>query len=43
MRTVEQNGIIVTTFATDTDDIDAFSQYIDMNDSDVYIIAAFKQ
>ena len=39
MRTVEQNGIIVTTFATDTDDIDAFSQYIDMNDSDVYIIA----
>ncbi len=39
MRTVEQNGIIVTTFATDTDDIDAFSQYIDMNDSDVYIVA----
>ena len=39
MRTVEQNGIIVTTFATDTDDIDAFSQYIDMNDFDVYIIA----
>ena len=39
MRTVEQNGIIVTTFATDTDDIDAFSQYIDINDSDVYIIA----
>ncbi len=39
MRTVEQNGIIVTTFATDTDDIDAFSQYIDMNGSGVYIIA----
>ena len=39
MRTVEQNGIIVTTFATTTDDIDAFSQYVEMNDSDVYIIA----
>lgn len=39
MRTVEQNGIIVTMFATDTDDIDAFSQYIEINDSDVYIIA----
>lgn len=39
MRTVEQNGIIVTTFATDTDDIDAFSQYVDANDTDVYLIA----
>lgn len=39
MHTVEQNGIIVTTFATATDDIDAFSQYVEMNDSDVYIIA----
>ena len=39
LRTVEQNGIIVTSFATDTDDIDAFSQYIDMNGSEVYIIA----
>lgn len=39
MRTVEQNGIIVTTFATDTDDIDAFSQYVRMNGTDMYIIA----
>ena len=39
MRTVEQNGIIVTTFATDTDDIDAFSQYVDVNGTEVYLIA----
>ena len=39
MRTVEQNGIVVTTFATDTDDIDAFSQYVDVNGTDVYLIA----
>ena len=38
MSTVEQNGI-VTTFATDTDDIDAFSQYVDVNGTDVYLIA----
>ncbi len=39
MRIVERNGIIVTTFSTDTNDIDAFSQYVEMNDFDVYIIA----
>lgn len=39
MRTVERNGIIVTTFATDTDDIDAFSQYVDVNGTDVFLIA----
>ena len=39
MRVVEKNGIIVTTFSTDTDDIDAFSQYVEINGSDVYIIA----
>lgn len=39
IRTVEQNGIVVTTFATDTDDIDAFSQYVDVNGTDVYFIA----
>ena len=38
-RVVEQNGITVTTFSTDTDDIDAFSQYIEINDLNVYIIA----
>lgn len=36
----EQNGIIVTSFDTDTDDIDAFSQYISNSDdgNDLYII-----
>ncbi|MBR5219277.1 MAG: ImmA/IrrE family metallo-endopeptidase [Clostridia bacterium] len=42
MRVVEENGIIVTTFPTDTDDIDAFSQYIEMQDGDVYLIALSK-
>ena len=39
MHTVEQNGIIVTTFTTETDDIDAFSQYVGLDDSDLFIIA----
>ena len=39
VRTAEKNGIIVTVFSTDTDDIDAFSQYVEVNDSDVFIIA----
>ena len=39
MHTVEQNGIIVTTFATETEDIDAFSQYVALDDSDLFIIA----
>lgn len=34
----EQNGIIVTSFDTATNDIDAFSQYISTNDNDLYII-----
>ena len=39
IRVVEQNGILVTTFATDTDDIDAFSQYVDLDGSEIYLIA----
>lgn len=35
----EENGIIVTTFSTDTNDIDAFSKKIIINDEDRYIIA----
>lgn len=42
MRVAEENGIIVTTFPTDTDDIDAFSQYIEMPEGDVYLIALSK-
>ncbi len=39
IRTVEQNGILVTTFATDTDDIDAFSQFVELDGSELYLIA----
>lgn len=39
LRTVEQNGIIVTSFSTDTDDIDAFSQFVEIDNYDVFIIA----
>ena len=39
IRTVEQNGILVTTFATDTDDIDAFSQFIELHGQSIYFIA----
>lgn len=42
LRLSEENGIIVTTFPTDTDDIDAFSQYIEMGDGEVYLIALSK-
>ena len=39
IRTVEQNGILVTTFATDVDDIDAFSQFVELDDTKIYLIA----
>ncbi len=39
IRTVEQNGILVTTFATDTDDIDAFSQFVELDGTEIYLIA----
>lgn len=39
IRTVEQNGILVTTFATDTDDIDAFSQFVEFGGENIYLIA----
>lgn len=35
----EKNGIIITSFATDTNDIDAFSQKIDINNEERYAIA----
>ena len=35
---VEQHGILVTSFATSTDDIDAFSQKVDVNGNEVYLI-----
>lgn len=42
MRVAEEKGIIVTTFPTDTDDIDAFSHYVNLEESDVYFIALSK-
>lgn len=36
---VEQHGILVTSFSTSTNDVDAFSQFIDTVDAPTYIIA----
>lgn len=38
----EQNGIILTSFTTTTSDIDAFSQKININDEERYIVALSK-
>lgn len=35
---VEQNGILVTRFDTTTDDIDAFSQMVDINGNSVFMV-----
>lgn len=35
---VEQRGILVTSFSTSTDDIDAFSQMVDVNGEMIYLI-----
>lgn len=35
---VEMHGIVVTTFPTSTDDIDAFSQFFKLGDDELYII-----
>ncbi len=36
---VEQHGILVTSFSTSTDDVDAFSQFIGGSDAPTYLIA----
>lgn len=36
---VEQHGIIVTSFSTSTDDVDAFSEFVDGGDFPTYLIA----
>ena len=36
---VEQHGILVTSFSTSTDDVDAFSQFVGTTDSPTYLIA----
>lgn len=38
----EKNGIILTSFSTNTNDIDAFSQKININDEERYIVALSK-
>ena len=38
VRVVEQHGILVTSFETTTDDIDAFSQRVSIGDKNVFII-----
>lgn len=39
---VEQHGIIVTSFSTSTDDVDAFSKYVEIGENPTYIIAYSK-
>lgn len=42
VRLFEENGIIVTTFPTSTDDIDAFSQLIEIDGQDIFLVALSK-
>jgi len=42
IRTLEENGIIVTMFRTSTDDIDAFSQLIEIDGQDIFLVALSK-
>lgn len=36
---VEQHGILVTTFSTSTDDVDAFSEYVETDETQTFLIA----
>lgn len=36
---VEQHGILVTSLSTNTDDVDAFSRYVEVNGTSTYLIA----
>lgn len=42
VRILEKHGIIVTMFPTSTDDIDAFSQLVEINGQDIYLVALSK-
>lgn len=42
IRVLEENGIIVTMFHTSTDDIDAFSQYVENEGTVMYLVALSK-
>lgn len=39
VNVVEQHGILVTTFSTSTDDVDAFSELVECNDNPTFLIA----
>ena len=42
VRLLEENGIIITMFPTSTDDIDAFSQLIEIEGQDIFLVALSK-
>jgi len=42
VRLLEENGIIITMFRTSTDDIDAFSQFIEIDGQDIFLVALSK-
>ena len=42
IQVLESNGIIVTMFPTSTNDIDAFSQYVKVDNSSIFLIALSK-
>ena len=42
IRILEKNGLLITTFPTATDDIDAFSQLVCANEKEFYLIALSK-
>jgi len=42
IRVLEENGIIVTMFHTSTDDIDAFSQLIEIDGQEIFLVALSK-
>ncbi|OCZ49931.1 XRE family transcriptional regulator [Dehalobacter sp. TeCB1] len=42
IRVLEENGIIATMFRTSTDDIDAFSQLIEVDGRDIFLVALSK-
>ncbi|MCG1024976.1 MULTISPECIES: helix-turn-helix domain-containing protein [Dehalobacter] len=42
IRVLEENGVIATMFRTSTDDIDAFSQLIEVDGQDIFLVALSK-
>lgn len=42
IRILEENGIIITMFRTSTDDIDAFSQLVEIDGEEIFLVALSK-